>query len=152
MWGFSGVNSFTWSVAQELMAAWVGLPVGRQHWFVGSAHLYERHLDRATRILDSAPSDVPPHGWECAPYRGTWAALDTDLATWFEVEAHLRGGEDVPCLAIANAIDEPLLASLAVVVAGFWDIKNERSTEARVRWLAGSGLAESLSDLSTWLR
>jgi thymidylate synthase len=52
IWGFSGVNSFEWSVLQEMMAHWLGMNVGDATFFASSFHLYDRHRNRARRMID----------------------------------------------------------------------------------------------------
>jgi thymidylate synthase len=53
IWGFSGINSFEWSVLQEMMAHWLGLDVGEATYFASSFHLYDRHQNRARKMIDS---------------------------------------------------------------------------------------------------
>lgn len=53
LWGFSGINTFEWSVLQELMASWLNVGVGNLHYFISSLHLYDRHYDRALKIVNS---------------------------------------------------------------------------------------------------
>ncbi|PDQ34164.1 MAG: hypothetical protein B5766_13125 [Candidatus Lumbricidophila eiseniae] len=33
LWGFSGINTFEWSVLQEMMAYWVGVEIGPASFF-----------------------------------------------------------------------------------------------------------------------
>ena len=51
-WGFSGVNSFEWSVLHEMLAHWVEAEVGDANYLAMSLHLYEWHSDRAARVVD----------------------------------------------------------------------------------------------------
>src|SRR5215211_6568696 len=39
IWGFSGVNSFEWSVLQDMMAFWIGAEVGDATFLASSFHL-----------------------------------------------------------------------------------------------------------------
>ena len=148
MWGFSGIDAFAWSVLHELMASWVGLPVGRQHWFVGSCHLYDHHRERAERIL--ADAEARPAYPRSVAYQGEWDLLDSDFRAWFEVEKQLRAGQNLPCSRIAELIEEPLLQSFGVVVAGYWDLQNDRPIDGRMTWLAGTEWADALRHLASW--
>lgn len=149
VWGFSGIDAFQWSVLQELMASWVGLPVGRQHWFIGSCHIYQRHLDRVQQILAAAQPTVSDR--RAIPYAGTWESLADDLQAWFTVEDLLRYGGDVSCTEIESLVSEPLLRSFAVCVAGFWDLRHARPIEKRLDWLAETAWARALEQLASWL-
>jgi len=149
MWGFSGINAFEWSVLHELMASWVGLQVGHQHWFVGSCHLYDRHHERAQKIVANAV-EQPPDQRRIA-YHGSWNSLETDLHAWFGVEDQLRSGHDLSCPEITSVVKEPLLQSFAVCVAGYWDIRNGRSASGRIEWLAGTDLARALAHVASWI-
>lgn len=55
IWGFSGINTFEWSMLQQLMAFWVGVEVGTMTFLVSSFHLYQHHFERAQKIVDAAP-------------------------------------------------------------------------------------------------
>lgn len=51
IWGYSGVDTFNWSVLQEMIAFWTHTKVGLFHHFIGSLHLYDRHYEVANDIL-----------------------------------------------------------------------------------------------------
>jgi thymidylate synthase len=76
VWGFSGINSFEWSVLQEMMAFWVGVPVGEATYLASSFHLYDRHCAMAKRVLA--------------------AFQDGALATWLALEKEIRQSPDQP--------------------------------------------------------
>ena len=59
IWGFSGVNSFEWSILQEMLAFWLGVEVGPANYYAMSLHLYDRHIDRAGRIVRAARGPSP---------------------------------------------------------------------------------------------
>jgi hypothetical protein len=44
------VNSYEWSILQEMMAYWIGVPVGTVTYFASSFHLYRRHYETAKKI------------------------------------------------------------------------------------------------------
>jgi thymidylate synthase len=150
IWGFSGSDSFLWSIVHELMASWVGLKVGRQHWFVGSCHVYESHLGRVTRILADPPTLTEPE--RRVRYSGTWSSFEPDLAAFFDVERALRSGLDLPCSEVQRLIPETLFCTLAVCIAAFWDLQHRRSIDRRLEWLSGTEFADAVAHLSTWFR
>jgi thymidylate synthase len=55
MWGWSGINTFEWSVLQRILASILGVEVGQVKYTIGSLHLYQRHVSRARKIVDNAP-------------------------------------------------------------------------------------------------
>jgi len=150
MWGFSGADAFQWSVLQELMARWVGVPMGQQRWFIGSCHLYARHLRRGEEILKSLAVPVTQTR-PSAGYEGIWEFLKNDLDSWFEVESLLRSGAHMACAEIEARVVDPLLQSFAVCLAGFWDLRWQRPLEGRLSWLGGTELGLALEDLARWL-
>ncbi|MFT4295936.1 MAG: thymidylate synthase [Micropruina sp.] len=148
MWGFSGVDSFLWSLVHELMAAWVGLKVGHQHWFVGSCHVYEIHLSRVERILAAATGPNEPT--RRIRYSGNWSGLESDLAAFFDVEMALRSGVDVPCREVEGRIPEALICTLTICVAAFWDMRYGRRIDHRLAWLSGTEFVPAIRQLATW--
>jgi len=57
-WGFSGINTFEWSVLHQLMASWLNVQVGTLAYFISSLHLYERHFERAEKLLSMEHTDT----------------------------------------------------------------------------------------------
>jgi thymidylate synthase len=51
-WGFSQINVFEWTVLQEMMAQWLGLPVGTYYHSANSFHIYKEHWAQAQIIID----------------------------------------------------------------------------------------------------
>jgi len=52
IWGFSGINTFEWSVLQMMMAHWLDCRIGSLNYFITSLHLYETHFEKANRMLE----------------------------------------------------------------------------------------------------
>ncbi|MGT3784078.1 thymidylate synthase, partial [Staphylococcus aureus] len=150
MWGFSGVDSFLWSVVHELMASWAGLEVGRQHWFVGSCHVYETHLSRVEQILATATE--PDETTRRTTYSGTWSSLESDLAAFFDVEMALRSGSDLPCAEVERCVPEALICTFAVCSAAFWDLQNGRPIDHRLAWLSGTEYFAAVAHLAAWFK
>lgn len=150
MWGFSGVDSFLWSVVHELMAAWAGLEVGRQHWFVGSCHVYENHLLRVEQML--AAGAGPAKSTRRTRYSGTWSSLESDLAAFFDVEIALRAGVDVRCQEVERLVPDALICTLAICVAAFWDLQYGRHIDHRLAWLSGTEFFAAVTHLAAWFK
>jgi len=89
MWGWSGINSFEWSVLQRVMASILGVDVGQLTFTIGSLHLYQRHVKRARKIIDAAPIrnmyELGAH-----PFAASYISLghlDLELQDFFKLHA-----------------------------------------------------------------
>ncbi|HET6483569.1 MAG TPA: thymidylate synthase [Actinoplanes sp.] len=124
MWGFSGINTFEWSVLHEVVARAIDAHVGSQHWLVSSMHLYERHFDRAATVLRLGPgTGVYDRGATAVPYEGSWENLQAHLDEWFRVEDLIR--QDAPNAADAvDAYPEPLFRTFLRIVHGHWLVRS----------------------------
>lgn len=121
-WGFSGINAFEWTLLLEMMAYWLDHEPGHLIFFSSSMHLYQRHFEKASLLLEGA-SD-PSEAYSEAPllrFGTPWEQFPTELAEWMRVEARLRSGddlEDVNC-----ALTDPLLSAYARMIDLFWAFK-----------------------------
>lgn len=94
-WGFSGINTFEWSLLHEAMAFWVGAQVGRVNFFISSLHLYDQHLERARKVNESfAQKSGYEQGWNSHPFATSWESLEPVLAEWFRIEELIRTGRE----------------------------------------------------------
>ncbi len=152
IWGFSGINAFQWSVLHELMARWVGASVGRQHWAVSSMHVYERHLERARRIVanwDGTGTYTPSS--KNRRYEGRWERFDSDLANWFEIERELRTANEPHWdPTFTDRIRDPFLLGCLTVVEDYWRARANLQPDHG----DGSGRAEAVAgtDLAAGMR
>ena len=106
MWGFSGINSFEWSLLQSLMATWSGLEVGDVTYIAPSFHLYERHYSRARKIITSFQgATCYDYGLVSPPFHVPFATFDQALIEWFELERKIRDSADDPL----PKVDDPFL-------------------------------------------
>lgn len=121
VWGFSGINTFEWSVIQEILAYWTGARTGTATFFVSSLHLYSWHEQRAIEILERFPyftcyeSDIHSVSFQTPP-----ASFDEALNAWFVVETAVREDPDKARGAV-EAYGDPLFRhflSLLRVYAG----------------------------------
>lgn len=120
-WGFSGINTFEWSVLMEVVARWLGVAPGTTTYFVSSMHLYERHFARANSLLNS-PYALAPAPAE-ARFDTSYERFDIALAAWFDVESQIRA--DPYDSAAPEVLTDPLLRDFARMI--------------RVHWLAKAG-------------
>jgi thymidylate synthase len=95
MWGFSGVNSFEWSILQDMMAFWIGAATGDATYLATSFHLYAHHDMRASKIVDHFTGVTCYEFGLTAPSFSTpFDQLDQVLATWFALESEVRNNPD----------------------------------------------------------
>lgn len=116
IWGFSGINTFEWSVVQEMMAYWTKARVGRMTLFVSSLHIYSRHYARAHSIVDLAqPKSLYDFGFSSAPFAVSIDQIDVMLAKWFEIEDKIRKGKNHVEAEIASVSDSFFRATLEML-------------------------------------
>jgi thymidylate synthase len=95
MWGFSGVNSFEWSILQDMMAFWIGAKIGDATYLGTSFHLYAHHDVRARKIVDHFTGVTCYEFGLAAPAFSTpFDQIDQVLATWFALESEVRNNPD----------------------------------------------------------
>lgn len=87
IWGAYGANAVHFSFLQEVMASWIGVPVGRYWQFSNNFHaydeIYQKMLPLATEIegdLVLSPGKDPYRTSGVAPY----PIVNTSIATWFQ--------------------------------------------------------------------
>jgi thymidylate synthase len=151
MWGFSGINTFEWSVVQEMMAHWLGVAVGQVNFFISSLHVYEQHFERAARIVASpaakSPYDDQPAASRFSTPFDSFAQVSDD---WFDIEEGIRGGADV-----ADRIDgfaDPLLRDFLRMLDAYWSFSAgevERATTV-FEAVEDRALAASGADYIRW--
>ena len=116
IWGFSGVNSFEWSVLQEMMAHWLGMNVGDATFFASSFHLYDRHRNRARKMINSF------RGVNCYDFGIYSPAFGTDFKdmhdafeAFFVLEGQARHDPDRHIDYQRNLVDPLLSVCLAIL-------------------------------------
>lgn len=96
MWGFSGINTFEWSVLQEMLAHWTSTEPGTTSYFIDSLHLYERHYARADRILSHRRrKTLYDFGFTSPRFSMPLEVFDEGLAEWFTLEDRIRRGDNL---------------------------------------------------------
>ena len=127
VWGFSGINSFEWSVLHEIMAFWLGVEPGDVTYFASSFHIYDRHYSMAEKAVKNFTGTYCYDFNLVSPkFCTVWNDFDKSLKTWFELEAEIRKTPERPP-QVSNYLTDPLLttaldmARLHHGVATGWD-------------------------------
>lgn len=121
LWGFSGINTFEWSVLHEMMAYWLGVAVGQESFFVSSLHLYDERSEQAERALAGYSGLTGYENEWCGDsFQTPWEEFAQTLARWFDIEARLSSGED--CRVEIEAFPDPLLRQFLQAIAIKWAI------------------------------
>jgi thymidylate synthase len=116
MWGFSGINTFEWSVLHELMANWLHVGVGELTFFASSFHLYEHHKQRAHAIVEQFPGvTCYDYGIDAPRFQTEWDDFDELLRQWFALEARIRISPEALDDAILRFSD-PLLRQFLFLI------------------------------------
>lgn len=79
VWGAYGANAVHFSMLHEVMAAWIGAPLGRYWQVSGNWHAYLDTYEKCIGLTDG-PLTCPYTSGEVAPY----PMVNTDIATWFD--------------------------------------------------------------------
>lgn len=98
-WGWSGIDAFSWTVLQQLMASWLNVGVGRFTHFIGSFHMYERNRQQASNVYERFMQfenrgiyDIGYSGDFCLPAESqTLEHMDKDLLLIMNTEQMARG-------------------------------------------------------------
>lgn len=142
-WGWSGINTFEFSVLQEAMAHWLDCGIGQLTTFAGSFHLYSRHYARAARVassVDADPYQLPAQYTNAARHIAfdvPWHTFDQSLAEFFAVERAIARGATYD----ASALESRWLGACVDMLAVYWAIKRkapEREVDALVAAIAPS--------------
>lgn len=131
MWGWSGINSFEWSILNQVVAAYAGLHPGTITYDISSLHLYEHHYDKAQRIVDQtllADNELDAGMWNDEfPRESPWftpfdakADLDDALAEWFRLEQEIRENRGVSARYLEDRMSPGLFLDWLLVLNDWW--------------------------------
>ena len=130
MWGWSGINTFEWSVLQEVIASILGIGVGHLTFSISSLHVYDRHWKRMRELHEAYP-DVSKTPWGVdfdAPRMGgdvrSVQELDDDIALWMRSEKKIRQAasfEDAWEHVKATEVNPMFKGWLEVITCWWWD-------------------------------
>lgn len=123
IWGFSGINSFEWSLLQEMLAFWLDASVGQIHFFASSLHIYERHFQRIDNIVERSPAQSLWTPESRSAFSTPAADLAETLQTWFAVEEDLRAGTQSP--SRIGSIADPLFRDFLRMLDAFWKFSRD---------------------------
>jgi thymidylate synthase len=148
IWGFSGINTFEWSVLQEMVAYWLGVGVGQATFFISSLHLYVERDAQAVRVLEGWNGSTGyEKGWVASAFATEWDVLPAVISEWFEIES-LIATDDAPRERI-DAFEDPLLRNFLHMIELFWAKKrkaDELELRACISRLGESDLAYSATE------
>lgn len=116
MWGFSGINSFEWSVLVEMLAEWLDVGVGSVTFFVSSLHLYGQHETRARKIISHSRPTAWPAGRR--QFSTSFDDLPELLTDWFRVEELVR--QSPTNISLPEDIRDPLFRDFARMIQFYW--------------------------------
>ena len=150
VWGFSGINSFEWSVLHELIAVALGVEVGTQTYFVGSLHLYEKHLSRADAILRHPSIDPYLNSSHMSHVTtASLASFDADVVRLLGWESSLRAGDLLPEFESGDH----LLGAFGIMLRAYWTWRHSGDTiraHQVLKQLDDEGLAAAARDYFRW--
>lgn len=109
-WGLPH-DVFCFTMLQEMMARRIGVEPGEYYQYVGSMHIYDRHLDDIDSYIEEGRQrtvEMPP-----MPVGNPFDRVDQLL----DIEKRLRAGED---LAADKEIDDPYWADVVRLLQVFW--------------------------------
>lgn len=128
LWGFSGINTFEWSVLHEMMAFWLGTRTGHMSFFISSFHLYDERKEQADRTLAGFGGATGyEEGWVGAKFGTRWEDFDGVLKRWFDIEYRLASGDD--CHQDIAGFPDPLLRQFLQAIAIKWAIEEGASED-----------------------
>ncbi|WP_187432475.1 thymidylate synthase [Agromyces mariniharenae] len=108
VWGFSGINTFEWSVLHEMMAYWTGFGVGHCSYFISSLHFYNDRLNQVDRTLSGfSGGSGYEAGWVAPSFITAWEDFPMVMQEWFRIEHELASGADAA--AAITQFPDPLL-------------------------------------------
>lgn len=126
IWGWSGINTFEWSVLLELVARLTGMLVGKVRYSVSSFHLYSHHYAKAQRIIDSTvpTAPLPNRGLKFTAFGLHTKPEDLEelLGKWWAVELLIRraGAPKEELIKRAQEFPDRQLSAWLLVLVGWW--------------------------------
>lgn len=150
LWGFSGINTFEWSVLHELMAYWLDAKVGTANFFISSLHLYDEYEERAKACLSGFDERSGyESGCSSSTFATDWDRFGELLDRWFEIEAGLVAGDDEA--AEIDAFPDPLLREFLRALRVKWR-RQHGADESQIRaMIAALGRTDVALAIHEWL-
>lgn len=130
IWGFTGINSFEWSVLHEMLAHWLGVRVGTATFFMSSLHYYLDRESQVERVLAGFQGSTGyEKGWGATAFATSWDDFGSVIVDWFQIEGLISTGR-TPRERV-DAFPDPLLREFLWMLELYW---------AKVGGLAGEEL------------
>jgi hypothetical protein len=154
VWGAYGANAVHFSFLQEVLAARIGVPVGKYTQFSMNTHIYERHWELARVLSDHAPdvmsgqraADADPYSLRgVAPY-----PIVKDPKTWMgDLDRFLDG--------VTRGYANPFFTEVAVPLRDTWALwksmrGNPRRTDVALTLIEGCAATDWRRAALEWLR
>jgi thymidylate synthase len=144
-WGFSGINAFEWTLLLEMVAHWLRQEPGHLVFFTSSMHLYERHFEKAGRVLRHQSSEHYEDDLrnQLPAFETPWESFTAEISEWMRVEQGMRSGRDLCHLDCS--LTDPLLTSYAQMIDLFWMFKRREDSgviEERLAAISDATLRE----------
>lgn len=111
IWGAYGANAVHFSVLQEVMAAWIGVPVGRYWQISTNFHAYLNTFEKHQALLKLSPGFTPYEIGDVQPFN----IVNTDIETWFSDLAMFMSEGPV------MGFRDPFFKKVAVPMAQAWE-------------------------------
>ncbi len=121
-WGLPH-DVFCFTMIQEMMARRLGAEMGEYYQYVGSMHVYEKHLNQMNEYVDEGfqqTREMPPMS-EGNPFDLVGRLL--------EIEGRLRAGQ---AISAAEEINDPYWADIVRLLQAFWARKWAPDHSARL--------------------
>lgn len=110
IWGFGGINMFEWSFLHEMMSFWTNQEIGQLSWFTGTMHVYERHYNNISKILNAFKGKtLYDFGFTSPKFSTPIDKFDEMMDNVFELEKNMRINPSVEILNEINKIDDALI-------------------------------------------
>lgn len=98
IWGYSGIDAFSWSVLHEMMAYWTESDVHIRSHLVGSQHIYQQHYALGYEILQNYKACVydrasHPDAYLPPKFQTPFDDIDAALQHLFRFELFMRSGK-----------------------------------------------------------
>lgn len=116
IWGAYGANAVHFSMLQEVMAAWIGVPLGSYWQISTNFHGYKNILEKHDGITNNTPGHDPYSLGEVVPYQ----VVNTPIDQWFQdLDMFMSEGAVI-------GLRDPFFKKVAVPMLQSWEAWKNR--------------------------
>ena len=116
IWGAYGANAVHFSMLQEIMAAWIGVPLGSYHQISTNFHGYKNILEKHQGLENNAPGHDPYSLGEVGPFK----MVNTPIDQWFQdLQMFMEEGPVI-------GLRDPFFKKVAVPMHQSWEAWKDR--------------------------